>query len=59
MHARADLARRSILRPVLGQANHLPGKPRGVDIRDVVARDRDGLLSGEQGGFADVHQSID
>ena len=58
MYARADLARRSILRPVLSHGDLLSGKPRRINIRNVVSRNRDSLLGGEQGGFADFHQSI-
>src|SRR5437868_4864101 len=59
MHACADLARRSILRPILGQSSALPGIAWRIDVCDVVSRHRDTLLGGEQCGFADVDQSID
>jgi hypothetical protein len=58
MYARANLARRSILRPVLSHSDLLSGKPRRIDIRNIMSRDGNSLLSGEQGGFSDLHQPI-
>src|SRR6185295_1213778 len=58
MHACADLARRSVLRPILGQTDLLPGIARRIDVCNVVSRHRNTLLCGEQCRFADVDQSI-